>query len=91
MTRTEGVCVLSGPNPLATGPEVISTVAAPILDRSGEALGAISLVSPGPDGAQVANRVAIRAASLTIGRAAQAQTELRRKWSPPGSRSITRS
>jgi DNA-binding IclR family transcriptional regulator len=91
MTRTEGVCALSGPNPLATGPEVISTVAAPILDRSGEPLGAISLVSPGPGGAHVANRVAIRAASLTIARAAQAQTELRRRFSPPGSRSTARS
>ena len=69
MTRTEGVCAVTGPNPLPTGPDIISTVAAPILGRQGEALGAISLVAPGPHGTQVANRVAIRTASLAIARA----------------------
>ncbi|WP_113699233.1 IclR family transcriptional regulator [Nonomuraea lactucae] len=72
MTRTEGVCALTDPNPLSTGPHIISTVAAPILSHRGQALGAISLVSPGPHGAQVANRVAIRTASLAIARAMRA-------------------
>ncbi|WP_367325887.1 IclR family transcriptional regulator [Streptomyces sp. HUAS ZL42] len=69
MTRSEGVCALSAPNPLASGPAFISTVAAPILDHRKEALGAISLVSPGEAGTQIPNRVAIRTASLAIARA----------------------
>jgi len=69
MVRTEGVCALTGPNPMTGGPDVISTVAAPILDGAGAAWGAISLVAPGPHGTQVANRVAIRTATLAIARA----------------------
>ncbi|SFP70537.1 MULTISPECIES: IclR family transcriptional regulator [Actinomadura] len=91
MTRTEGVCAVTGPNPLPGGPDIISTVAAPILGRQGEALGAISLVSPGPRGTQVANRVAIRTASLAIARATRAPDPVRRTRPPADSRSPTRS
>jgi len=90
MTRTEGVCALTAPNPLAIGPDVISTVAAPILSDRGEALGAISLVAPGPQGAQVANRVAIRTASLAIARGMLVRDSVRRRWAPTGSRSAVR-
>lgn len=90
MTRREGMCALSGPNPMPGGPAVISTVAAPILDHRGEALGAISLVAPGEDGAQVANRVAIRTASLAIARAMRTPEPVRRARPPAGRRSAAR-
>ena len=66
MVRAEGVCAVTGPNPVSTGPATMSSVAAPILGRRGEALGALSLVAPGT---QPAVRVAVRTASLAISRA----------------------
>jgi DNA-binding IclR family transcriptional regulator len=46
----------------------MSSVAAPILDRRGDPLGALSLVAPDEGGTQVGLRVALRAASLAISR-----------------------
>lgn len=67
--RGEGVCAMTGPNPLRTGPTTMSTVAAPILSRRGDSLGALSLVAPDMGGTRVAARVALRTASLAISRA----------------------
>ncbi len=66
--RREGVCAMTGPNPLRTGPTTMSSVAAPILDRRGQPLGALSLVAPDEGGTQVGLRVALRTASLAISR-----------------------
>jgi DNA-binding IclR family transcriptional regulator len=66
--RRDGVCAMTGPNPLRTGPTTMSSVAAPILDRHGDPLGALSLVAPDEGGTQVGLRVALRAASLAISR-----------------------
>jgi DNA-binding IclR family transcriptional regulator len=66
--RREGVCAITGPNPLRTGPTTMSTVAAPILNRRGDPLGALSLVAPDEGGTQIAARVALRTASLAIAR-----------------------
>jgi DNA-binding IclR family transcriptional regulator len=66
--RREGVCAIVGPNPLRTGPTTMSTVAAPILNRRGDSLGALSLVAPDESGTQVAARIALRTASLAISR-----------------------
>ncbi|MYW90750.1 IclR family transcriptional regulator [Amycolatopsis rubida] len=68
--RREGVCAMTGPNPLRTGPTTMSTVAAPILNRRGDSLGALSLVAPDEGRTQVAARVALRTASLAISRTA---------------------
>ncbi|MFK0120377.1 IclR family transcriptional regulator [Streptomyces sp. NPDC090994] len=68
--RTEGVCAMTVPNPLPSGPATMSTVAAPILDRRGDALGALSLVAPGEGGTRAAAaRTALRTAGLVISRA----------------------
>lgn len=67
--RTEGVCAASGPNPVGTGP-TMSTVAAPILDRHGRAVAALSLVAPEEGLPQVAARVAVLTAGMAISRAA---------------------
>ncbi|MCS7480453.1 IclR family transcriptional regulator [Umezawaea endophytica] len=69
MVRTEGVCAMSGPNPVDDGPATVSTVAAPILGRGSEALGAISLVAPEEVCTKLAPRVALRTSSLAISRA----------------------
>ncbi|GLV76248.1 IclR family transcriptional regulator [Streptomyces hygroscopicus] len=69
MTRSEGVCAAAVPNPVDAGPATMSTVAAPILGRGGEALGAVSLVGPDEAGTQMASRIALRTASLAISRA----------------------
>ncbi len=69
MVVREGLCAVAGPNPLAGSPALLSTVAAPIVDQSGGVVGAVSLVAEGSGGTQVANRVAIRTASLAIARA----------------------
>ncbi|MGA5506987.1 IclR family transcriptional regulator [Streptomyces umbrinus] len=66
--RGEGVCAMTGSNPLRTGPTTMSTVAAPILNRRGESLGALSLVAPDEGGPQLAARIALRTASLAISR-----------------------
>ena len=66
--RREGVCAMTGPNPLRTRPTTMSTVAAPILDRRGDSLGALSLVAPDEGRPQVSARVALRTASLAISR-----------------------
>ncbi|MEU8870807.1 IclR family transcriptional regulator [Streptomyces javensis] len=66
--RREGVCAMTGPNPLRTEPTTMSTVAAPILSRRGDCLGALSLVAPDEGRPQVAARVALRTASLAISR-----------------------
>lgn len=71
MTRSEGVCSATGPNPLGTGPATMFTVAAPVLSRHGEALAAISLVAPDQDASPVAVRVALRTTSLAVSRAAE--------------------
>ncbi|WP_035865722.1 IclR family transcriptional regulator [Cryptosporangium arvum] len=69
--RSAGVCAVTGPNPVGRGPVTVSSVAAPILSRTGDLLGAISLVAPDDEGVQVAARVAVRTASLAIARAAE--------------------
>jgi DNA-binding IclR family transcriptional regulator len=73
--RRDGVCAMTGPNPLRigpnparTGPTTMSSVAAPILNSRGDPLGALSLVAPDEGGTQVAVRVALRTASLAISR-----------------------
>jgi DNA-binding IclR family transcriptional regulator len=66
--RREGVCTITGPNPLRTGPTTILTVAAPILNRRGDSLGALSLVAPDEGGTHVATRIALQTASLAISR-----------------------
>lgn len=66
--RGEGVVAISTINPVLGGPGQISTVAAPILDGRGEAVGAISLVSP-TSGALIGERLALRTASRAIARA----------------------
>jgi DNA-binding IclR family transcriptional regulator len=73
--RKDGVCAMTGPNPLRigpnparTGPTTMSSVAAPILNRRGDPLGALSLVAPDEGGTQVGVRVALRTASLAIAR-----------------------
>lgn len=66
--RREGVVAISADNPVPGGPHRISTVAAPILDAGGDAVGAISLVSP-TSGPLIGERLAIRTASLAIARA----------------------
>lgn len=66
--RREGVCAVTVPNPLRTGSPTMSTVAAPILGRRGDAVGALSLVAPDDGEPQVAARVALRTASLAIAR-----------------------
>ncbi len=68
--RREGVCAITGPNPLRTGPATMATVAAPILNRRGDCLGALSLVAPDTGGTRVAVRIALRTTSLAISRAA---------------------
>jgi DNA-binding IclR family transcriptional regulator len=68
--RKEGVCAITGPNPLHTRPATISTVAAPILNRGGDLLGALSIVAPDEGVTHVAARVALRTASLAISRSA---------------------
>ncbi|MFE9722906.1 IclR family transcriptional regulator [Streptomyces sp. NPDC005794] len=67
--RREGVCAMTVPNPLRTEPTAMSTVAAPILNRRGDSLGALSLVAPDEGGSRVAAQVALRTASLAISRA----------------------
>ncbi|MFG1922200.1 IclR family transcriptional regulator [Cryptosporangium sp. NPDC048952] len=74
--RSAGVCAVAGPNPVGTGPATVSSVAAPILGRGGEPLGAISLVGPKDEGVQVAARVAVRTAALAIARAAGLRASL---------------
>lgn len=76
MVRREGVCAFAGPDPVRAGSDLMSTVASPVLDQRGRAIGAISLVAPGPRAVQVANRVAIRTASLAITRAMGATDRL---------------
>jgi DNA-binding IclR family transcriptional regulator len=66
--RREGVCAMTGPNPLRTEPTTMSTVAAPILNRRGDSLGALSLVAPDEGRTQLTARVALRTASLAISR-----------------------
>jgi DNA-binding IclR family transcriptional regulator len=66
--RREGVCAITGPNPLRTGPTTMSTVAAPILNRRGDSLGALSLVAPDEGGTHVSTRIALQTASLAISR-----------------------
>nr|WP_064569466.1 IclR family transcriptional regulator [Gordonia sp. LAM0048] len=66
--RSEGVCAVTAPNPLRGGPASISTVAAPVVDRLGQGLGAISIVTPSDRAAYVAHKVAVRAAALAISR-----------------------
>ena len=44
------------------------SVAAPILNRRGDCLGALSLVAPDEGRSQVAARIALRTASLAISR-----------------------
>ncbi|MFC5677924.1 IclR family transcriptional regulator [Aeromicrobium endophyticum] len=68
--RGEGVLTLTGPNPVSGGPGDITTIAAPILDGRGGAMGAISLVSPGRNTGLIGHRLALRTASLAIARAA---------------------
>lgn len=67
--RAEGVCATTVPNPLRSGPAAMSTATAPILDRRGAALGALSLVAPGEGGVRAAARTALRRASLAVSRA----------------------
>ncbi|MDQ0775356.1 DNA-binding IclR family transcriptional regulator [Streptomyces aurantiacus] len=67
--RAEGVVALTIANPVAGGPAEITTVAAPILDARGHALGAISLVSPSTGESRIGLRLALRTASLAIARA----------------------
>ncbi|MTD59619.1 IclR family transcriptional regulator [Amycolatopsis pithecellobii] len=69
--RAEGVYAVTGPNPLDGGEPTMSTVAAPILNRRSELLGAVSLVGPDEGGAPVGARLAVRTASLAISRAAR--------------------
>lgn len=69
MARSEGVCAATVPNPVDAGPATMSTVAAPIIGRGGQALGAISLVAPYEAGTQAASRIALRTAGLAISRA----------------------
>ncbi|WP_043235201.1 IclR family transcriptional regulator domain-containing protein [Streptomyces violaceusniger] len=66
--RMEGVCAMTGPNPLRTGPTTMSTVAAPILNHRGDLLGALSIVAPDEGGTQAAVRIALRTASLAVSR-----------------------
>lgn len=66
--RREGVCTILGSNPLRTGPATMLTVAAPILNRRGDSLGALSLVAPDEGGTHVATRIALQTASLAISR-----------------------
>ncbi|OON79243.1 IclR family transcriptional regulator [Streptomyces tsukubensis] len=66
--RGEGVCAMTTPNPLSAGPTTMSTVAAPILNREGDPLGALSLVAPDEGGSQATARLALRTASLAISR-----------------------
>ncbi|MFD5216731.1 IclR family transcriptional regulator [Streptomyces tendae] len=68
--RTDGVCAVTVPNPLRSGPTGMSTVAAPILNRRGDALGALSLVAPDEGAPGTAAVTALRRASLAISRAA---------------------
>ncbi len=70
VVRREGVVALTGPNPLRSGPRQITTIAAPVMDGRGEALAAISIVLPGSVTSKNSLRVALRAASLGISRAA---------------------
>ncbi|GAA4546291.1 helix-turn-helix domain-containing protein [Pseudonocardia xishanensis] len=71
----EGVCAMTGVNPLhagaapvGAGPASMVSVAAPILNRRGDCLGALSLVAPDEGRSQVAARIALRTASLAISR-----------------------
>lgn len=66
--RREGVVAVSTTDPLGSGTGNITTVAAPVLDTRGNALGAISLVSP-TSGPLLGERLALRTASLAIARA----------------------
>ncbi|MEV8064278.1 IclR family transcriptional regulator [Streptomyces antimycoticus] len=68
--RTDGVCAVTVPNPLHSGPTAMSTVAAPILNRRGDALGALSLVAPDEGAPRTAAVTALRRASLAISQAA---------------------
>ncbi|QJY46089.1 IclR family transcriptional regulator [Pseudonocardia broussonetiae] len=90
MVRREGVCALTASNPVTGGPDVISTVAAPIPGAAGTVIGAISLVAPGPDGTQIAHRVAIRTATLAIARAVRGRDPVRPAQRPAGTRSAAR-
>ncbi|MBU6535090.1 IclR family transcriptional regulator [Streptomyces sp. NPDC057245] len=69
VVRREGVCATTVPNPLRSGPATMSTVAAPILNRRGDAVGALSLVAPDEGGSRAASRTALRQAGLAISRA----------------------
>ena len=64
--RREGVCAITGPNPLRTGPALMSTVASPILSRRGDCLGALSVVAPDQGG--IVAREALLTATLAISR-----------------------
>jgi DNA-binding IclR family transcriptional regulator len=73
----EGVHTMTGPNPLHPGtdpvhaePARMTSVAAPILDRDGGCLGALSLLAPDDGRSQVPARVALRTACLAISRSA---------------------
>lgn len=72
--RREGVCEITGSNPAAAEPAMISTIAAPILTKRGRLLGAISMVAPASAGSVAANRVALRTVSLAIARTMDAHT-----------------
>ncbi|WP_254667968.1 hypothetical protein [Streptomyces griseus] len=68
--RTAGICAMAVPSPLRSGPTTMSTVAATILDRRGDALDALALVAPDEGGTRTAAaRTALRTAVLAISRA----------------------
>ncbi|WP_066164284.1 IclR family transcriptional regulator [Gordonia hydrophobica] len=66
--RRDGVVALTGDNPLGTEPTEVTTIAAPIIDERGQALGAISIIQPGGGTGVNVLRVALRTASLGIAR-----------------------
>jgi DNA-binding IclR family transcriptional regulator len=83
MVHLEGVCVVTGPNPAASEPAIMSTAASPIMGPRGTLLGAVSVVAP--DGALAANRVALRTTSLAIARMATMEpSRARAVERPPG-------
>lgn len=69
VARRDGVVALTAENPVGGGPLEVTTIAAPIIDDRGQALGAISIVQPGGRAGVNALRVALRTASLGIARA----------------------
>jgi DNA-binding IclR family transcriptional regulator len=85
----EGVLAVTVLTPLRPGTDMsyaeaarMTTVAAPILDRDGGSLGALSLLAPDDGRSRVPARVALRTASLAISRSAG---HLSRSGTPRGS------